>query len=169
MYQKVIVIGNVGGDPEMRGNGNGKDFCSFSVAANERWKDANGEKQERTEWFNCTAFDKTAEIADKYLRKGHVVTVEGKLRTTKKDEKYYTNLIVDKLVLMPNARDEDKGSRGDDRRPAREERRPARDEERRPAREERRPARDDDRRPATREKARDNKSESGDFDDDIPF
>lgn len=122
MYQKVIVIGNVGGDPEMRGNGSGKEFCSFSVAANEKWKDANGEKQERTEWFNCTAFDKSADIADKYLRKGHLVTVEGKLRTTKKDEKYFTNLIVDRIVLMPNARDEDdRKSRDDDRRPAREE------------------------------------------------
>lgn len=160
MFQQVTVIGNLGKDPEEFGDRD--PIARFSVAATERWKDKDGEKQERTEWFNCSAFGKTAEIALKYLEKGNLVTVVGKMQTTKKDDKYYTNLIVDRLVLMPNDRGDSKPDRSE-----RSERRPSRDRDDRPAREERRPAREERSERRTRDEPKSKQDDA--FDDDIPF
>lgn len=104
MYQKIIVIGYLGQDPEQRQAG-GTSVCNFSVAAGEKWKNKAGEQQEHTEWFRCVAWGRTGEIANEYLDKGSLVTVEGKMRTEQYEKdgetKYAVKLIVDKLVLMP--------------------------------------------------------------------
>ncbi|MCY4191411.1 MAG: single-stranded DNA-binding protein [Rhodospirillaceae bacterium] len=81
---KVILVGNLGRDPEVRTMQNGDKVANFSVATSERWKDRNtGEMQERTEWHNVAIFGRTAEIAERYLRKGTKVYIEGQLQTRK--------------------------------------------------------------------------------------
>lgn len=81
--QKVMIIGTVGRTPEMRYLPSGKAVVSFSVAVGESWKDSNGQRQEHTEWFNCTAFDKLAEIIGEFVDKGSKVFLEGTLKTSK--------------------------------------------------------------------------------------
>lgn len=104
--QRIVIIGNLGKDPETRYLTNGNAVTNFSVACTEKWKGKDGEQQEHTEWFRCNAFERTAEIAGEYLRKGHQVCVEGKLRTRKyeKDgeEHQITELVVDRLHLLYN-------------------------------------------------------------------
>lgn len=102
---KVMVIGNLGRDPEVRYTAGGDAVANFSLAATETWKNKAGEKQERTEWVRCTAFGRTGEVAGEYLKKGGQAYVEGRLQTRKytdKDgtEKYSTEVVVDKLVLL---------------------------------------------------------------------
>jgi single-strand DNA-binding protein len=81
---KVILIGNLGRDPETRTMPSGETLCNFSIATTETWKDRNtGQKQEATEWHRITFFGKLAEIAAQYLRKGSQVYIEGSLRTRK--------------------------------------------------------------------------------------
>lgn len=84
---KVILIGNLGKDPEMRSFANGGAVCNVTLATSESWKDREGNPQERTEWHNVVFNDKLAEIASKYLRKGSKVYVEGSLRTRKWQDK----------------------------------------------------------------------------------
>ena len=79
MYQKLIIIGNVGRDPEMRYTPSGTPVTNFSVATNERWTDQNGQPQERTVWFRVTAWQRLAETTNQYLTKGQLVMVEGSL------------------------------------------------------------------------------------------
>ena len=76
---KIIVIGNLGRDPEMRYTPNGQSVTSFSVASNRRYTTASGEQREETEWFNVSAFGKLAELCNQYLTKGRQVYVEGRL------------------------------------------------------------------------------------------
>ena len=83
MLNKVQLIGRVGRDPEVRYMPNGEAVCNFSIATSESWKDANGQKQERTEWHNITMYRKLAEIAGQYLRKGALVFVQGKIQSRK--------------------------------------------------------------------------------------
>jgi single-strand DNA-binding protein len=102
---EVQVIGHLGKDPEIRYTQDGKPVASFSIGANESWKGKDGQKQERTEWVNCTAFDKLAEIVEKYLKKGAAVYVSGKLRTEKykaKDgsDRYSTKVVIDDLIML---------------------------------------------------------------------
>ena len=80
---KVILMGNLGKDPEVRFMPNGDAVCNFSIATTDNWKDKNGEKQERTEWHNIVMYRKLAEIAGEYLKKGGQVYVEGRLQTRK--------------------------------------------------------------------------------------
>ena len=81
---KVIVVGNLGKDPETRFMPDGKAVCNFSVATTDTWKDkATGEKKEATEWHRISAFGRLAEICGEYLKKGSQVYIEGKLRTRK--------------------------------------------------------------------------------------
>lgn len=78
MYQKVLVIGRVGQDPELRYTASGQAVCNFSVAANQRWKDSQtGEDREKTVWFRVTTWGAQAESCEKYLSKGRLVMVEG--------------------------------------------------------------------------------------------
>ena len=75
---KVEIIGNLGGQPELKYTQSGKPMCRFSVAVNESWTDSQGEKQEKVEWFLCVAWDTIAEHINKYLHKGDAVYVEAK-------------------------------------------------------------------------------------------
>lgn len=84
---KVMLIGNLGKDPELRTTPNGKQVASFSVACNETWVDKTGQKQEKVEWVNVIVWDKLAENCGKYLSKGRPAYVEGKLQTRSWDDK----------------------------------------------------------------------------------
>lgn len=84
MLNKVMIIGNLGNDPDMRFMTNGDPVCNFSVATSERWKDKQtGEQKEKTEWHKVSCFGRLAEICGEYLRKGSKVYVEGSLQTRK--------------------------------------------------------------------------------------
>ncbi|MEM2786561.1 MAG: single-stranded DNA-binding protein [Candidatus Nitrosotenuis sp.] len=78
-FSKIILIGNLGRDPELRYTPQGTAVCNFSVAVNERWQDSGGNQQEKTTWFRVTVWGKRAEVANQYLKKGSQVYVEGRL------------------------------------------------------------------------------------------
>ena len=83
MLNRVILIGRLGKDPEVRYMPNGEAVCNFSVATSESWKDQNGQRQERTEWHNITMYRKLAEIAGQHLKKGGLVYLEGRIQSRK--------------------------------------------------------------------------------------
>lgn len=103
---KVILIGNLGNDPDSRYMPNGNPVTTLSVATSESWKDKDsGENQERTEWHRVVLFNRLAEIAGEYLRKGSKVYVEGALRTRKwtdknEQERYTTEIIGNNLQML---------------------------------------------------------------------
>jgi single-strand DNA-binding protein len=102
---KVILIGNLGRDPETRYMPDGGAVTNVSIATTETWKDKNGEKQEKTEWHRVAFFGKLAEIAGEYLKKGSQIYVEGRLQTRKwqdKDgqDKYTTEIIADRMQML---------------------------------------------------------------------
>jgi len=102
---KVILIGRLGQDPEVRYMPNGNAVANVTIATSESWKDKNtGEKQERTEWHKVTAFRKLAEIMGEYLKKGSQVYIEGRLQTDKYDKDgqthYATKIIADKMQML---------------------------------------------------------------------
>ena len=102
---KVILIGNLGRDPETRYTTGGDAVTNLNLATSEQWKDKNGEKQERTEWHRVVLFGRQAEIAGEYLKKGRSVYIEGRLQTRKytdKDgvEKYSTEIVADRMQLL---------------------------------------------------------------------
>jgi single-strand DNA-binding protein len=106
---KVILIGNLGADPETRYLPSGDAVANIRIATTEVWKDKGGEKQEHTEWHRIAFFGKLAEIAGEYLKKGSPVYVEGRIRTRKwqdkeGQEKYSTEIVADRMQLL--------GSRG---------------------------------------------------------
>ena len=84
---KAILIGNLGADPEIRYTSNGTAVANFRIATSERWKNANGEKEERTEWHRIVAFGRLGEICGEYLSKGKQVYVEGRLQTRTWEDK----------------------------------------------------------------------------------
>ena len=84
---KVILIGYLGRDPEVRSMPNGEAVCNFSLATSESWKNQDGSKTEHTEWHNITLYRKLAEIAGQYLKKGSLVCVEGKIQSRKYTDK----------------------------------------------------------------------------------
>ena len=79
-FNKIIIVGNLGRDPELRYTAQGTPVCSFSMATNERRKDRNGEMQDHTTWFRITLWNRLAETASQYLQKGRQVYIEGRLR-----------------------------------------------------------------------------------------
>ncbi|EER47557.1 single-stranded DNA binding protein [Actinobacillus minor NM305] len=103
---KVIIVGRLGNDPEMRTMPNGDPVAKISLATSESWTDKNtGEKKEQTEWHTVIAFRKLAEIMGQYLKKGSQVYIEGKLRTRKWQaqdgtDRYTTEIIADKLEML---------------------------------------------------------------------
>jgi len=102
---KVILIGNLGADPETRYTANGAAITNIRIATSESWKDKqSGEKQERTEWHRIVFFNRLAEVAGEYLRKGSAVYVEGQLRTRKweKDgiERYTTEIVANEMQML---------------------------------------------------------------------
>ena len=80
MYQKLILIGRLGGDPQMRYTANGTPVTSFNVATDRRWTDANGQQQQKTVWFRVSAWKHLAETCNQFLAKGRLVFVEGELQ-----------------------------------------------------------------------------------------
>lgn len=102
---KVILVGNLGRDPETRYMPDGAAITNFSIATTEQWKDKSGEKQEKTEWHRISTFQRLAEIAGEYLKKGSQVYIEGRLQTRKwtdKDgvEKFTTEVIADRMQML---------------------------------------------------------------------
>jgi len=102
---KVILIGNLGRDPEVRYMPSGDAVANISIATTETWKDKNGEKQEKTEWHRVAMFGKTAEIAGEYLKKGSQVYIEGRLETRKwtdkeGQERYTTEIRADRMQML---------------------------------------------------------------------
>ena len=87
MVNKVILVGNLGKDPEVRFTPNGKALAKFPVATSEKWTDQQGQKQERTEWHNVVVWGKQAESCGQYLAKGRQVFVEGSIRSRQYDDK----------------------------------------------------------------------------------
>ncbi len=105
---KVILVGGLGKDPEIKFMPNGDAVCNFSIATTESWKDKTGAKQEKTEWHNIVMYRKLAEIAGEYLKKGSQVFIEGKLQTrkwqTKEGQDRYTTEIIADSMQMLNSR-----------------------------------------------------------------
>lgn len=102
---KVILIGNLGRDPETRYMPSGDAITNITLATTDNWKDKNGEKQERTEWHRVAFFGKLAEIAGEYLKKGSQVYVEGRLQTRKWQDKdgqdrYTTEIVADRMQML---------------------------------------------------------------------
>lgn len=103
---KVLLIGNLGRDPENRYLPSGGAVCNFSIATTDRFTDKAGQKQERTEWHNIVMYGKLAEIAAQYLKKGSAVYVEGRLQTRKWQDKntgadrYSTEIIADQMQML---------------------------------------------------------------------
>lgn len=102
---KVILVGGLGKDPEIKFMPNGDAVCNFSIATTESWKDKTGVKQEKTEWHNIVMYRKLAEIAGEYLKKGAPVYIEGKLQTRKwqtkeGQDRYTTEIIADSMQML---------------------------------------------------------------------
>ena len=103
---KVILIGNLGKDPEVRYAPSGSAICNITLATSRNWKDkTTGERQEETEWHRIVFFDRMAEVAGEYLKKGKSVYIEGRLKTRKwtdKEgaEKYTTEIMADKMEML---------------------------------------------------------------------
>jgi len=102
---KVILMGNLGRDPEVRFMPNGDAVCNFSIATTDSWKDKAGEKQEKTEWHNIVMYRRLAEIAGEYLKKGRPVYLEGRLQTRKwqtkeGQDRYTTEIIADSMQML---------------------------------------------------------------------
>jgi single-strand DNA-binding protein len=114
---KVILVGNLGNDPEVRYSQSGSAITTISVATTEAWKDKNGEQQERTEWHRVKFFGRLAEIAGEYLKKGRQVYIEGSLRTEKYTdksgvEKYATDIVANEMQMLGGNPGEGGGQRG---------------------------------------------------------
>ena len=105
MINKVILIGNLGADPEIRYTQDGTPAASFTVATTETWKDKSGAKQESTEWHRVTAWRRLAEICGEYLSKGSRVYIEGKLQTRKwqdqnGNDRYTTEIVAREMKML---------------------------------------------------------------------
>ena len=104
---RVTLIGNLGGDPELRYTASGVPVATFNLATNETWKDKDGNEQKKTEWHRIQCWRRNAEIASEFLAKGRQVYLEGKLETRKWEDKkgetrYTTEIVVDRLILLPS-------------------------------------------------------------------
>ncbi|MEE9553459.1 MAG: single-stranded DNA-binding protein [candidate division Zixibacteria bacterium] len=102
---KAILIGNLGADPELRYTSGGTAVASFSIATTEKFKNKDGERQERTEWHNIVCWTRLAEIANEYLRKGNPVYIEGRIQTRNYDDKegvkrYRTEIVAQQMQLL---------------------------------------------------------------------
>jgi len=105
LRNKVQLIGNLGNDPEIISLESGKKLAKFSLATNESYKNAQGEKVNQTDWHNLVAWGKTADIIEKYVTKGKEVAIEGKLTTRSWEDKdgmkrYVTEVVVNELLML---------------------------------------------------------------------
>jgi single-strand DNA-binding protein len=102
---KAILIGNLGKDPELRYTPSGQAVASFSIATTEKWKDKDGQLQERTDWHNIVVWGRQAEIANEYLKKGRPVYIEGRIQTRSYDDKdgnrrYITEIVARRMQFL---------------------------------------------------------------------
>jgi single-strand DNA-binding protein len=155
---KVILVGNVGKDPEIRATPSGVKVANFTLATSDNQKDAQGNWQERTEWHNLKAFNRTAETVEKYVKKGTKLYVEGKITTNSwedketKQKRYRTEIIVFDLMLLSGREEGSGGGAGGYSRPASA------------------PASSYDQRPPSSSSAPDDYAQQTEIsDDDIPF
>ena len=114
---KVILIGNLGKDPEVRHLEGGVAVARFPIATSESFKDKSGQRQERTEWHNIVVWRGLAEVAEKYLKKGNSVYIEGKLRTNNYQDKdgiqrYSTEIVADNMTMLGGRNDAGNGGGG---------------------------------------------------------
>lgn len=104
MLNKVMIIGNLGSEPELKALNNGDPVANLSIATTEKWKDKQGEKQEKTEWHRVVLFRKLAELAGQYLHKGSKVYIEGKLQTRSWEQdgvkKFSTEVIAENMKFI---------------------------------------------------------------------
>jgi single-strand DNA-binding protein len=108
---KVILVGNLGKDPELRYTAGGTAVCNFSLATTENYKDRDGNRQEKTEWHNIVVWRQLAEICGKYLTKGKQIYIEGKLQTRKWEDRdgnsrYTTEIVADQMQMLGRAGDD---------------------------------------------------------------
>jgi single-strand DNA-binding protein len=110
MRNHVDLIGHLGADPEIRKTQSGDTVANIRLATSERWRDKEGRKQERTEWHTLIMWAGLADVAEKYLKKGALVHVDGKLQTrkwTKDDQDHYTTeIVVSNLIMLDKKRDD---------------------------------------------------------------
>jgi single-strand DNA-binding protein len=114
---KVILVGHLGADPDMRYTPSGQGVCELRLATSESWNDKNGQRQERTEWHRIVVWGKRAEVCSKYLSKGRQVFVEGRIQTRNYDDKdgnkrYITEIIANDVQFLGGGRDGGGGSGG---------------------------------------------------------
>ncbi len=110
---RVFLLGNLGTDPELRTTTGGEPWVKFPLATNARWKGANGERQERTDWHRVVSYGRNAEVAGEYLRKGHKVCVEGRLRNRQWEDsqgqkRYGVDVVMERLVMLGKPRSGDR-------------------------------------------------------------
>lgn len=114
---KVILVGNLGKDPELRYTPSGAAVTTFSMATTERYKDREGNRQEKTEWHNIVAWRQLAEICGKFLHKGKQVYIEGKIQTRSYDDRdgnkrYITEIVADQMQMLGSRDDSQQGGGG---------------------------------------------------------
>ena len=118
MINKVILVGRLGKDPEIKSTPGGQTVAKFTMATDEKFTDKSGEKQERTEWHNIVAWARLAEICGQYLRKGSLVYIEGSIRTDSWEDKesgqkrYRTEIIAREMKMLDRKRDSEEGGGG---------------------------------------------------------
>ncbi len=118
MINKVILVGRLGKDPEIRSTPQGNTVAKFTLATDEKFTDRAGEKQERTEWHNIVAWGKLGEICGQYLKKGKLVYIEGSIRTDSWDDKesgqkkYRTEIVANTMKMLDRRGDEGGGGSG---------------------------------------------------------
>jgi single-strand DNA-binding protein len=118
MVNKVILVGNLGRDPELRSTPSGQQVASFSLATNRRWRDRDGNRQEQTEWHNIVCWGRQAEVAGQYLTKGKQIYVEGRLQTRSWEDRqsgekrYRTEIVCDNFQMLGQRSDADSSSGG---------------------------------------------------------
>ncbi len=118
MVNKVILLGNVGRDPELRYTASGTAVANFSLATSRRYKDRDGNQQEQTEWHRCVAWARTAEIVNQYANKGKQLYIEGRLQTRQWEDRdgntrYTTEVVADNIQLLGRAASGGGGDYGD--------------------------------------------------------
>lgn len=163
---KVILVGNLGRDPEVRYMSSGAAMCNISVATTYNTKDANGERKEETEWHRVVMFNRLAEIAGEYLKKGRPVYIEGRLRTRKwqgqdGQDRYTTEIIADQMQMLGGRDDgyQQDGQQAQQQAPQQQQR----------------PAQQPQQQPPQQQQQRQYQAQNyaaasmGDMDDDIPF
>jgi single-strand DNA-binding protein len=117
MVNKVMLVGNLGRDPEVRSTPSGQSVAEFSLATSRKWKDREGNRQEQTEWHRVVCWGRQAEVAGQYLKKGKQIYVEGRIQTSSWDDKqsgekrYKTEIICDNFQML-GRRDEGGGGGG---------------------------------------------------------